>query len=761
MTTSSAPVATKLKRVLVLGYYNKRNYGDDVFVEVLAREWGAHELCIRNMEDVVEEEVRGIDLIVLGGGDVLNAYFMQQLERFVLPYRNRSVPIYAVGVSAPYQSAVDSGMFDIIDRFWGRFQEDVASLQPRYGDAVQHIPDLALAQPSPVWQPRSGTIGICLARSIINGNTHELLPQISNLIRRLADAGWRIYWIAFNNDSNERESDVALLKMLSERRRVTVLCERNIAATMAEMQVVIASRFHANVFSTMMGVPCVSIEQTRKVHEWNRDAGVSGIALRRKCDCSDGCGMCRAYIGPVAEFPVEEIMQRIDELVASPPPLLTAVRRRRRIVQRVLASMLEAPSLRTGAPYAVDRTSTLARAVALYNSHTAKVCSVEQFSRALCGLITGDAEYPFLYGLMQNASRSSFNLQEAVNWMMCEYSRNPPWNRVLTNNPDGLFALHLCSQQRLQGVHRVGWAAVLDQMRALHREDAPLMDTFIDRTFGWQAEDLESAGIIPYRTPWFGFIHHPVHAIRGPNDCEHMVVRRAFQQSLATCRGLFVMASDLRDWLRAQAECVPELAELARIPIHVVLHPTDAPDLKFTWSAWLARERSLRRIVQVGSWCREPSAIFRLRTDIGRAALRTNEIREHMQQCQDAAARDPTMLVPEFSDVELLDHLSNDEYDRLLAENIVLLPLGAVVACNTLLECIVRNTPVLVPRLPGVVEYLGADYPLYYESNECVEGAGELLEDDTVHAAHLYLQRLDKSRFTNGAFLESVRRALS
>jgi hypothetical protein len=60
-----------------------------------------------------------------------------------------------------------------------------------------------------------------------------------------------------------------------------------------------------------------------------------------------------------------------------------------------------------------------------------------------------------------------------------------------------------------------------------------------------------------------------------------------------------------------------------------------------------------------------------------------------------------------------------------------------------------------------VVEYLGADYPLYYESNECVEGAGELLEDDTVHAAHLYLQRLDKSRFTNGAFLESVRRALS
>jgi hypothetical protein len=33
---------------------------------------------------------------------------------------------------------------------------------------------------------------------------------------------------------------------------------------------------------------------------------------------------------------------------------------------------------------------------------------------------------------------------------------------------------------------------------------------------------------------------------------------------------------------------------------------------------------------------------------------------------------------------------------------------------NAIVECIIRNTPIIVNKLPGVVDYLGENYPLYF-----------------------------------------------
>lgn len=35
-----------------------------------------------------------------------------------------------------------------------------------------------------------------------------------------------------------------------------------------------------------------------------------------------------------------------------------------------------------------------------------------------------------------------------------------------------------------------------------------LVDTCVDRTFFWGSQTLQTAGIIPYKRPWFGFVHH-------------------------------------------------------------------------------------------------------------------------------------------------------------------------------------------------------------------------------------------------------------
>jgi hypothetical protein len=67
-----------------------------------------------------------------------------------------------------------------------------------------------------------------------------------------------------------------------------------------------------------------------------------------------------------------------------------------------------------------------------------------------------------------------------------------------------------------------------------------------------------------------------------------------------------------------------------------------------------------------------------------------------------------------------------------------------VSACNTMLECIMNNVPVLTNRLPASEEYLGKDYTLFYES---IDEANNLLTPEKILEAHVYLKNKDKSKF--------------
>lgn len=56
-----------------------------------------------------------------------------------------------------------------------------------------------------------------------------------------------------------------------------------------------------------------------------------------------------------------------------------------------------------------------------------------------------------------------------------------------------------------------------------------------------------------------------------------------------------------------------------------------------------------------------------------------------------------------------------EEYDELLTKNIVFIDLFDAASNNTIVECIIRNTPIIVNKVGGVSEYLGNNYPLYFD----------------------------------------------
>jgi hypothetical protein len=110
-----------------------------------------------------------------------------------------------------------------------------------------------------------------------------------------------------------------------------------------------------------------------------------------------------------------------------------------------------------------------------------------------------------------------------------------------------------------------------------------------------------------------------------------------------------------------------------------------------------------------------------------------------------------------FPEVEHVRFLSNDAYDCLLSKNIAFCHLFDSSANNAVIECIVRTTPVLVNPLPAVVEYLGRDYPFYF--NDLEEAAAKAEDMGCVEAAHAYLQNLPKDSLTAESFRRSFVRS--
>lgn len=132
--------------------------------------------------------------------------------------------------------------------------------------------------------------------------------------------------------------------------------------------------------------------------------------------------------------------------------------------------------------------------------------------------------------------------------------------------------------------------------------------------------------------------------------------------------------------------------------------------------------------------------------------------------CRDIICRDSDYLLNKYvlgaiellkkydSSVILLNTVSNNQYDILLSKNIIFLKLVDASAVNTIIECVVRNTPVIVNRLPAVVEILGHGYPLFYND---IEEVPSLITMDNIVDAYNYLLDLDKSIFDIHTFMQN------
>ena len=110
--------------------------------------------------------------------------------------------------------------------------------------------------------------------------------------------------------------------------------------------------------------------------------------------------------------------------------------------------------------------------------------------------------------------------------------------------------------------------------------------------------------------------------------------------------------------------------------------------------------------------------------------------------------------IKNFNEVEMKYTSTFKEYDELLSKNIVFIDLFDASANNTVMECIIRNTPLIVNKLPAIVEYLGEEYPLYF--NDLSEISNMLDNNELLLKTHNYLKNMDKSEFSIEYFIKKI-----
>jgi hypothetical protein len=282
------------------------------------------------------------------------------------------------------------------------------------------------------------------------------------------------------------------------------------------------------------------------------------------------------------------------------------------------------------------------------------------------------------------------------------------------------------SNQLIHFSHRSGWGDFIDHLvQKEHSRDRVKFFGHVERA-------------LPYMSPWCGFIHSPWTSpiLDDPAPtAKDLINSNAWKQSISFCRGLWVFSESLRAAIRPH---VPE-----HIKIDVLPFPTEFDGIRFEFPKFKANP--LKWVLSAGVSRRNMGSLNRLNI----RNLKTNYLKlrflPHGMNKEEVERR--IQLQEEITNIKLtrgewesvsqIRHVSNDDYDRLLSENIVFLDLFAEAGRTLITECIARGTPILVNPLPSVVEYLGEEYPFYFTTLE--EAAAKLDDHNLILRTNSYL----------------------
>lgn len=374
-----------------------------------------------------------------------------------------------------------------------------------------------------------------------------------------------------------------------------------------------------------------------------------------------------------------------------------------------------------------------------------------KLSYKLLGITIDDKTIPIesVFHIPDKLTHTLYSAQQDIS--IVEYGEyGEMFIKTSKNNIDG--KINLNSYQTSFYAHRSGWNNVIQSLFDLHNDNGIHFDGFLENTFVWKKQKFISTQRIPYKTDWIGVFHNPPNMPAWFSDNgghpNSILTDIVFKQSLKCCKGIYVLSQYHANYLKL---FIPE------IPINVLYHPTEIPNNLFTYDKFVNNPN--KSIVTIGWWLRKLNSFFKLKSSYKKIQISS------IEKCKTVVERlrlieklvyDIQISENEYKSVEIIDQLSNDDYDEVLSKNIVYLNLYDSSANNSIIECIARRTPLLVNKLPAVVEYLGEDYPFYFRDEE--EAEAKLNDTDLIYQTHTYLCNFEnRKKILMSTFIEDFK----
>lgn len=808
-TTAAMP------RLLATGFYDRGNLGDTCYPLVLRRVFGSDIECV--CTDDLRGIPEGTEAVIVGGGDVVNPFFMdkvaQLLQGFAGPAYLLSIGIPFAGGDLGYLA-----MFDHVFVRTAADYKLASTVLPSsdltcYRDMAWSLPR-TVERPVRSAQ-RLPCVAVALAQPYFANNAHGavLKDAVVELVTALAKTSSEVLLLAFNTRLPAvNECDILLNREICARAGMdNVRSVEDVTDPEAMLQLydrvdlLIAMRLHSIIFAAMKHLPFVCMYTTRKVGNLLEDLGAAEwgvqLPLDARCkpttiDAGRVLDMAERRLACEAAFQWQEPAapptdwQHVREVVAS---------KKRRTATS--AAPVMTPFSLGSAKCRKLLLSYTGMAAGTYDTWldgklpTNQVIdegsvSLLEVCRLICYALSGSTCSPCLWGLHENIRRPDFHLGNALRYihndhMKKQLSTRPPGS----NCPARRHYVQVTRQDLLEfaDTHRAGWPFVVSGLMSFDaashgRAPEVLVDTYVDRTFHWGRAALELEGAIPYRRPWVGFVHHTFTLDHGPYNCAALFSTPSFLASLPACRCLVALSSYLASGLRSALD----KAGFPGVAVEVLLHPTEpVPELmRFSMDKLL--HNPAPKLVQIGSWLRSSYALYKMPVLPGgdirlqRCILKAKEsanylkpraVEDALQKMLDESEGLKDISLPktynfyvreliehireEEQSVQLLDRLSNDEYDALLSSNVTFLRLIDCSACNTIIETIMRDGIVVCNRHPAAAEYLNlpdAEYPGFYDT--LAEAAAISSSVERLRSCHEHIKRLDKGRLALPAFVD-------
>jgi len=827
-----------MNQIYIIGYYDHKNLGDEqykiTFTEILCYYFNyVNKPIFIDCDKLEQYAFRHTDLILLGGGDILNRYFLDKVKKV---FEYRSNPIIAVSVGIPYTNLLlDSNYLDFIDVLFVRTLQDVKIFQTYR--KVHYIPDVSYML-SVQCEPTQKFVGlkdinkkivaISLSRHMYNPRYPEeyrhCLSGLVKLICVLIQRGYAVVMVPFNTNKKSPNEDDQLIQKhvvqnIPEHFRPFLI---DIQYTYTPEEILelyqyvyfsIPMRFHAVLFSIYKNVPMIPMYTTRKIQNVLLD-----------CQWPLSCAVPKNEYDVPTHINTNEILSQVDKLVKNYSHFKHLLEQARQsvfenhmysslvLLKETISNIQPKKNIRP--PVECSFPEQLFKQVnesfGILDFRTIQDKATKQLVVQYVSyfLTRGLLDSKYTYGLSEKMFQPDYDYKTEWLWII----EDDHERRVqhLYNNPKGWVNLNFIQnkpfhQDQPHQVHRSGWQYVYEHLKNYHNNASVFLDLYVDRTFHWNYEINKKLGIIPYQQPWIGFVHHTFEQSFSEYNNISLLNKPEFIQSLKHCKGLIVLSNYQRElWIQHLVE-----KQIHAFDVYSLVHPTEDKVNTFSYSKFIQQKQP--KIIHIGGWLRNIVVFYNL--DLGvvnlyekycytrelyleKIAIKgrmmdnyfpaknfesefcSNIIEDHNSSLA-SISRDNNLKnnnwVKDFNQqlskmlksVSVIEHLSNTNYDELLSKNIVFVYLVDASAVNTLIECIVRNTPILINRHPAVVELLGEKYPLYY--NTFCNSAFELNQSirqifkktNIIYKTHKYLTRLDKNLYRVQTFIHQLEKVIA